>query len=394
MAAATGPPPNTRPAVMPDRPAPPPLVCHIILKLDYGGLENGLVNLINTMPADAYRHAILCLSHATDFRSRIARPDIPILEAHKKAGKDIGAYLRVWRMLRRLKPAIVHTRNLPTVDMLAVARAAGIRRLVHGEHGLDIIELDGKNAKYNRLRRATRAIVGRYVAVSADLRTWLTDEIAVPPDRVSLIYSGVDTDRFRPRGDDTRALPDGFAPPGAVVVGTIGRLEAVKDQVTLAQAFATLLRDRPELRRTVRLVMIGEGRLRGDIEAILAAGGVGDLAWLPGFRDDTPALYRSLDLFVLPSRREGVSNTILEAMASGLPVLATAVGGSPEIVADGETGTLVPAAAPDAMAQALGDYVSRPEMLAAHGAAGRAQALDRFSMAAMVAGYRRVYESL
>jgi sugar transferase (PEP-CTERM/EpsH1 system associated) len=380
---------------MPQPPAAPPLVCHIILRLDYGGLENGLVNLINLMPEDAYRHAVLCLSHATDFRHRIRRAGVPVLQAHKAPGKDVGAYLRVWRMLRRLRPAIVHTRNLPAVDMLAVARAAGVRRLVHSEHGLDMFELDGRNVKYNRLRRATKPIVGRYIALSADLRDWLAGEIRVPPDRLSLIYNGVDTAKFRPRAPaEPRALPDGFAPPDAVVIGTIGRLEAVKDQVTLAQAFARLVQARPELRRRLRLVMIGEGSLRPEIERVLGQAGAAELAWLPGFRDDTAELYRSLDLFVLPSRREGISNTILEAMASGLPVLATRVGGNPEIVADGETGLLVPAADPAAMAEALAGYAADPERLSSHGAAGRKQALERFSLAAMVAGYRGVYDSL
>jgi sugar transferase (PEP-CTERM/EpsH1 system associated) len=380
---------------MPDRPAAPPLVCHVILRLDYGGLENGLVNLINTMPADAYRHAVLCLTDATDFRRRIVKPEVAVIQAHKRPGKDLGAYGRVWRTLRRLKPHIVHTRNLPAVDMLPAARAAGVRRLVHGEHGLDMVELDGRNEKYNRLRRAVRPLVGRWIAVSADMRDWLAREIGVDPGRLSLVYNGVDTGKFRPRRpDEPRALPEGFAPPGALVVGTVGRLEAVKDQVALARAFAVLVRERPELRDRLRLAMIGEGRLRGEIEAVLAESGAADLAWLPGFRDDTAELYRSFDLFALPSRREGISNTVLEAMASGLPVVATDVGGNPEIVADGETGVLVPPADPDAMALGLGQCVADPDRLAAFGEAGRRRALERFSLTAMTEGYRRVYDAL
>ncbi len=374
--------------------APPPLVCHVIYRLDYGGLENGVVNLINTMPAERYRHAVLCLTEATDFRHRIRRPDVTVLEAHKRSGKDFAAYGRVRRLLRGLRPDIVHTRNLPTVDLAVPARLAGVRRLVHGEHGLDVFELDGGNARYNRLRRLLRPVVDRYVAVSRDLAGWLEQTIRVPPRRLSLIYNGVDTGRFRPQPRPAGLLPPDFAPDDAVVIGTIGRLEPVKDQVTLARAFARLLQERPDLRRRARLVMIGDGSLRPAVEQVLAEAGAAQLAWLPGYRDDAAALYGCLDVFTLPSRREGVSNTVLEAMASGLPVVATAVGGNPEIVVAGETGRLVPPANPDALAAALAGYMDAPQAAQAHGTAGRRRVEQTFSLAAMVAGYLAVYDAL
>jgi len=118
------------------------------------------------------------------------------------------------------------------------------------------------------------------------------------------------------------------------------------------------------------------------------------LAWLPGYRSDAPALLRAFDLFVLPSRREGISNTILEAMATAKPVLATAVGGSPEIVVDGATGRLVPRGDAAAMADMLMAYADDPELAAAHGQAGLARIVERFSLAAMVASYDAVYREL
>ncbi len=120
----------------------------------------------------------------------------------------------------------------------------------------------------------------------------------------------------------------------------------------------------------------------------------GQYGELPGYRDDAAALYGCLDVFTLPSRREGVSNTVLEAMASGLPVVATAVGGNPEIVVAGETGRLVPPADPDAMAAALAGYVDAPQAAQAHGTAGRRRAEQTFSLDAMVAGYLAVYDAL
>jgi sugar transferase (PEP-CTERM/EpsH1 system associated) len=372
----------------------PPLVCHVIFRLAVGGLENGVVNLINWMPADAYRHAVLSLTRSTDFRERIQRPDVAVLEADKAPeGRDLGAYRRVWRQLRALRPDIVHTRNLPCVDSVFVARLAGVRRIVHSEHGLDRFEIDGRNRKYNLLRRLTNPLVGRYIALSADLRRWLVDVVGIPAGKVALIYNGVDTDRFRPRvGARPPVLPAGFAPDGTTVIGTIGRLAAVKDPVTLARAFVRLVETDAAAR--LRLVIIGDGGERAAVEAVLDAAGARHLAWLPGFRDDTPDLYRAFDVFALPSEREGISNTVLEAMASGLPVVATRVGGNPEIVPNGAGGRLVPAHDPAALADGIAAYAFDPATAAAHGHAARAWTEARYAPAAMVRGYRDVYDAL
>jgi len=375
-------------------PQRPLLICHIIFRLDIGGLENGLVNLINRLPAGRFRHVIVCLQYAGDFRQRIQRPDVTIHELHKQDGKALHLYGRVWRLLRELRPDIVHTRNLPTIDMLLPARLAGVRRLVHSEHGLDQLELHGSHRKYNWLRRASRLLARHYIAVSRDLGDWLQQQIGIPQRRISVIHNGVDTDLFHPGERNTGLFPAGFLPPDPLVIGTLGRFEPVKDQLNLAHAFVQLLAGRPALRQRARLVLVGDGALREEIEQVLEDGGVRDLCWLPGFRDDAAELYRALDLFVLPSRREGISNTVLEAMASGLPVLATRVGGNPEIVSEGVTGQLVPARNPQALADALLAYLDDPALLQGHGQAARDTALRHFSLATMVDRYQAVYLGL
>src|ERR1051326_379897 len=140
-------------------PAPRLHICHIIFRLDVGGLENGLVNLIKALPAERFKQTILCLTYASKFAERIARPDVKILEIHKRPGKDLGAYVRVFRNIRELAPDIVHTRNLPALDMLLPASCAGVRKLIHGEHGLDMLEIQGRHRRYNRLRQLSRLLV-------------------------------------------------------------------------------------------------------------------------------------------------------------------------------------------------------------------------------------------
>ena len=349
----------------------PPLVVHIIFRLATGGLENGLVNLINRTPRDRYRHAIVCLKDSTDFRGRIQH-QIPIVALHKRGGQDLASHMRLWRTLHELRPDIVHTRNLPTLEYAIVAALAGVPGRVHGEHGRDVYDIDGSSRKYNILRRAIKPLIHRYITVSRDLATWLSRTVGVADGHISQIYNGVDDQRFQPRKGSCVSLgPEGFLPPEAFVIGTVGRMETVKNQPLLVNAFLRLLDLLPNARERARLVMIGNGALREESQRLLRAAQAEPLAWLPGERGDIPEIMRALDVFVLPSLAEGVSNTILEAMASGLPVVATRVGGNPELIEDGETGQLVPSSDPDTMAKALESYMLNPKQAIQHGQAGR-----------------------
>lgn len=373
----------------------PPLVVHIIDRLMVGGMENGIVNLINHSPPRRYRHAIVCLRGYSDFRDRIKRDNVSVYSLGKRPGKDVRAYISLWQLLRQLRPAIVHTRNLPTVDLVPVAVAAGVRARVHGEHGRDVLEIDGRNLKYNLIRRAMSPWVQRYITVSRDLEQWLGGTVGIPEAKIRQIYNGVDITRFQPVARDRAALPaDAGVPSDALVIGTVGRMEHVKDQLTLVRAFIRLCAMRPAAGPAPFLALVGDGSLRGPADALLREAGLRDRAWLAGNRDDVPELMRGMDVFVLPSINEGISNTIIEAMASGLPVVAAAVGGNPELVDDGATGSLVPPQDPDTMARILGDYLDEPARRAAHGAAGRARALANFSMQAMVDNYLSVYDEV
>jgi sugar transferase (PEP-CTERM/EpsH1 system associated) len=372
-----------------------PLIAHVVQHFDVGGLENGMVNLISGMPAERYRHAVICLDAFTDYRNRIGSDAVAFHALHKRPGKDPGIYRRLWRVLRDLRPDIVHTRNLSALEGQFVAALAGVRARVHGEHGRDVFDLHGASRKYNALRRAARPFVKRYIAVSKDLARWLVEVVGADPARVTQIYNGVDTARFRPRAEgERRALPDGFRRGGQIVVGSVGRMAAVKDYPALVRAFLALIGAEPALGQRLRLVIAGEGPARAECLALLEAAGAQSLAWLPGERRDVPELMRAFDLFVLPSLGEGISNTILEAMATGLPVVATRVGGNPELVEAGVAGVLVEPGSPNALAAALRSYVADPGLARLHGANARRRAQEQFSIDAMVAGYMSVYDSL
>lgn len=370
---------------------PRPLVLHVVYRFDTGGLENGIVNLVNHMPQQAYRHAIVALTEVSEFRRRIRRDDVSFVALNKPPGHAIALYPRLYRLFREMKPAIVHTRNLAALEACVPAWAARVPVRIHGEHGRDVDDLDGTSRKYRLVRRAYRPFVDHYVALSQDLAGYLAEHVGVPRHRFSQIYNGVDASRFHPAATATAIRGCPFSSSQHWIVGTVGRMQEVKDPLLLAQAFVQALQIQPGLRGRLRLAMVGDGPLRAAAQSLLVSAGVEALAWLPGERDDVPEVMRGLSCFVLPSRVEGVSNTILEAMASGLPVIATDVGGNAELVQHHRTGELVPAGDVRTLADVIVRLAGDPERARLWGDAGAAAVGRGFSLDSMVARYQTLY---
>lgn len=370
-----------------------PLICHVVYRFDVGGLENGVVNLVNRLPESAWRHQILALTEVVEgFRRRIQRDDVSYVALAKPPGHLVRLYPALHARFRDERPLIVHTRNLAALEAAAPAWSAGVPVRIHGEHGRDARDPDGRRRRYRIVRRAYSPFVSRYVTVSRDLERYLVDRVGISPSRVLHLCNGVDTDRFRARRFDDR-LPVGcpFDRTRHWLVGTVGRMDPVKDQVNLARAFVAALRDAPAARERLRLVLAGDGPLRPDVERLIDEAGIRPLVWFAGERSDIPDILRHIDCFVLPSLGEGISNTILEAMACGVPVIASRVGGNGELVSDGYTGALVEPADSAALARRILAYFLEPAMARRHGAAGRQRAVDFFSLQGMVERYHELY---
>ncbi len=371
-----------------------PVVAHVIFRLDVGGLENGVVNLINHMSFDAYRHVVISLTESTDFQRRIVRDDVSVIALAKGDGHALWIYPHLFRLFRELRPSIVHTRNLAALEVVIPAWAAGVPVRIHGEHGRDQEDIAGLSKKYQWLRRFYGPFVTQYIALSRDLEDYLTFRIGIAPTKVTQIYNGVDAQRFHPVRMRQAIAGCPFSGSDLWLIGTVGRMQGVKDQTTLVRAFIRATEASPELRNRLRLVMIGDGPLRTQALALLQQAGLAELAWLPGQRDDVPEVLRGLDCFVLPSLSEGISNSILEAMASGLPVIATDVGGNRELIEAGLTGELVPVADADAMARKIAAYALDPSRAHVAGQAGRLAIEQRFSLDAMTQRYQGLYDQL
>lgn len=372
---------------------PRPLIVHVVYRFDIGGLENGVVNLINRLPESSWRHAVLSLTEVSmDFSQRVLRKDVRYVSLQKAPGHLAKLYPRLVRQFRELAPAVVHTRNLAALEAAVPAWVAGVPARIHGEHGRDASDPDGMRRRYQWVRRAYSPFVSRYVALSKDLERYLRDRVGIASERIVQLYNGVDSNRFRSVDRAHPAVGEcPFSAPEQWLVGTVGRMDPVKDQTNLARAFVLAVRANHEARARMRLVLVGDGELRAEVERVLDQGGVRELAWLAGERSDIPEVMRGLDCFVLPSKAEGISNTILEAMASGLPVIATQVGGNGELIEADMTGKLVPAGDPRALAEGILDYFANPALARRHGRAGRNRVERNFSLERMVDSYHNLY---
>ncbi|TXL15171.1 hypothetical protein BMR05_04810 [Methylococcaceae bacterium HT4] len=207
--------------------------------------------------------------------------------------------------------------------------------------------------------------------------------------------TAVDTQKFYP--EKTRkelpVCPLTFVEKN-VYIGTVGRMHGVKDQITLVQAFVLLMQRHAELIGQVYLLLVGDGPLRAQAIELLEKHQLRQYVWLPGERQDIAEIMRTLDIFVLPSQNEGISNAILEAMATGLPVIATEVGGNPELVEQNQTGLLVPPESPESMVNALNVLIKDKQKRKQLGERSLQRVQDNFSIQVMVKNYTDVYDSL
>lgn len=361
-------------------------IMHVVPSLQVGGLENGVVNLVNRMDPERFRHDVVCIGSEGPMASRIEQAGVSVHAIGKGQGSDYGLALKLAQVMRQCRPDVVHTRNWGAVDGILAARMAGVPIVIHGEHGREAADPEGRNRRRNVARRLLGRWVDRFVVVSGDLARWLAEETGVPAGKVVRIMNGVDTERFRPFADKSAARAALGLPRDSFVIGSVGRLDPVKDYGTLIRAFAAVRGGGSVL------LIAGSGPCRDDLERLAARLGADASVIFPGERDDVPAVLGAMDVFVLPSIAEGMSNTILEAMASGLPVVATRVGGNPELVEDGITGTLFEPGDMEDLARLLNLYERNPALRRQHGEAGCEKAEASFSLSRMVRAYEALYD--
>lgn len=368
-------------------------IVHIVYSFATGGLENGVVNLINRLPEDDYQHSIVCItSHDKNFYQRITSNNTDIFDLHKKPGKSIVWMVSCWRLLKKLSPDIVHSRNLNALEAQLPATLARVKYRIHGEHGWDQNDLGGVNKKFQWIRRLLKPLIHQYIALSKESVNYLTKTIKVSSLKVNHICNGVDTDLFFPN-KNRELLPDNFRDKKSIIFGTVGRLAEVKNQTFLVDAFLQMWQSDNSLKDIIKLIIVGDGVLKSSLISKVVAVGAESAVFFTGNRSDVSQLIPQLDVFILPSLAEGISNTILEAMSSGLPVIATNVGGNPELIPRTLAQShLVTVNNKDELIIAMSNYVISPEKIIDNGAFVRNYCVENFSLLSMVNRYHEIYQ--
>lgn len=362
-------------------------VTHFVENLERGGLERTVIDLVRTQVARGQRCQVVCLFQRGALAGELDALGVPVLACGKRRGLDLRALARARRHVVAHGSRILHTHNAAAHYHAVLATLGLGLRTINTRHGMGALDAASRRERLYRLSlRRTGAVATVCEAARRELERsgWphATDLVAVP--------NGIDIERFAARDERVRdrlAATLGL-PPQTRLVGTVGRLNRVKDHAGLLQAFARLRDAAPD----VALVVVGDGELRGELAALAAAPGLAGRVHLLGDRGDVAELLRAFDLFVMSSRSEGYSIALLEACASALPIVATAVGGNAEIVHAGENGLLVPPGDPSALADALRAVLGDPARARAMGRAGFDWVRREGSLAAMAERYERLYE--
>jgi glycosyltransferase involved in cell wall biosynthesis len=354
----------------------------LVLSLSPGGTERLVIEICRQL-ANRVQSMVCCLDEPGDWAAELEALNVPVVALHREPGFQPSLAVQIARLIKAHDISVVHCHHYtPYVYGLLAARLANVR-LVFTEHGK--LSDHAPSPKRRLVNPFLSMLGGRVCSVSADLKQHMVAE-GFPARRIQVVYNGIDPGH-RPTSSERLAAREALGvPSGAFVAGTVGRLDPVKNLRVMLQAHALLLEKHPD----ARAVIVGDGPERAALEAHAADLGIAGSVVFAGYRSDVRALMAAFDAYVNTSTYEGVSLTILEAMATSLPVVAVPVGGNPEVVIDHETGVLVPPSA-RAVADALSLLVLDPRRRRRMGDAGRWRVIRHFSIARMVGDYASAY---
>ena len=355
-----------------------------------GGVENGIANLIERMDPRRFEHVLCAVFHVGPKTERYPLDRVALLCLGQKRARARSQVGPLAQMIRQVKPDLVHSRNWGAIETVFAARWAGCPA-IHSEHG---VEVDQTAEPWRRrwLRRAAYAAANRVFSVSYELQESLARSSGFALRKIGVIHNGVNTQRFRPDVPLGRKFRAELAiAEDEFVIGCVGRMNPVKDYRTMLRAAEIFSREC----RSWRLLLVGDGPERSALENLVAGSDAlrGHVHFL-GVTGRVAEVLNALDVYVLSSIVEGISNSLLEATAAGVPVIATRTGGTPEVVVDGQSGLLVPVGAPGELAESLIGLYRQPQERERLGNAGRQRAKEEFALDFMVRQYEEMYGGL
>lgn len=372
--------------------AAPLRVLHVIDRLDMGGTEYVILKVMNGLPAQEFEHRVCAARGYNESLPHLQKMQHQIVVAGRNESKFQLLLFRLAAIMREFRPHIVHSRNWGAIEAIPAARLAGVPVAIHSEHGYIPDMLAGLPARQRIIRRGAYAMADAVFCVTEELRNFHASQTWLAPERIQVVHNGVDAERYSPQPALRRAVRERLQiPAGSLVLGVVSRLVPIKDHATLFRAAERLATHKID----VRVVVAGTGPERERLDALVNDSPAlkGRVSFV-GAIENVPEILNALDVFVLPSLMEGMSNTILEAMSCALPVAATRVGGNPDLVQEGRSGVLFAPGDDTHLAGQLELLAANEELRRDYGAAGRRRVLEDFSLDKMLAAYRHLYRDL
>lgn len=363
-------------------------ICHVLYGLGIGGIETLAVKLVNRMDQARFEHMIISLTPMDDLLPEIKPGAARVAFFDKQAGFDPTLYVRITNLLRRARPDVIHTRNWATLlEGLLPAIVARVPARVHSFDGMNADNLGQEPRRRIWAQRILFRRVQKIVARSEAMREAMCEQIGLNPDRVGLIADGIDLERYDRPVDRIEVRRRFGLAPDDVVVGIVARLDPVKDHRTLFRAIVGAAESIPAL----KLMVVGGGPLEETLRQEVAMWPQGHRIVFTGPQLDVPSLYHTMDIYAQPSLYEGISGSILEAMAARLPVISTPVGGTVDLVKQGRTGMVVPVGDDKALAEAIVRLHRDRGLARALAEGGRVLVEEQYSLARVVSLYEGAY---
>jgi len=367
-------------------------VMHVVDSLGQGGLENGLANVIVGSDPDCFEHIVLALRRLGPTADRLLNHGVQVECLERSPRRSRFQAFSLTRAIRSFRPDIVHSRNWGAIEGVVAGRGAGFCSVIHSEHGIETAVTAKEPWRRVAFRRLTFELADRVLSVSGQLRDLHARRTGFPARKITVIHNGVDSGRFVPDpGVRARVRSELGLGDRDFCIGCVGNLLPVKDHLTLLRAASLMA----ETKESFRLLMLGVGpelpKLRGflDNNAELR-----EKVCFLGSCMRVPEMLNAMDAYVLCSVSEGMSNSLLEAMATGLAVAVTETGGNPEAVIDNDSGLLFPVGDSEKLAELLLLLRARKDLREALGQRALARVREHFSLQAMVRNYERIYEGV
>jgi sugar transferase (PEP-CTERM/EpsH1 system associated) len=364
-----------------------PRVAHVVLSMDFGGLESIVLDLVREGRRLGQGVVVVCLERPGVLAPQFEAQGVRLACIQKPPGIRLGTFGRLRSLFHELGPDVVHTHQIGALFYAGpAARRACVPVVVHTEHGKHFDE----RRRTRWLGRLAGRSAARFFCVSADIAAAAEAYRIVPRRKLHVVPNGIDTHRFRDRGDRNLVRTALGIPPGAPLIGTVGRLCEVKRHDLLIRAFRQVHARLAD----ARLLLVGDGPWMGRLRELVAGLGLTDRVHFAGYQPQPAPCLQAMDVFALTSQSEGMPLVVLEAWAAGVPVVATRVGGLPELIDDGRTGILIDFGDEDAVAQAVCRLIGDPVLAGCLGEAGRDRVESRFSFRRMADEYHRQYNEL